>query len=179
MYQAAKKGAGAYDTFAALSNTAEKEAKQKVETIVVSSNLLSTLATKMGNKAPEFWTALASNDVGKLAKLTKPFRNDQDLMAQVDAFQAGVRQQIYGSAFTETEAKLAKEWLATGSDQANQIWVKLLGQQKINKARLDALQSSGYSQEEIDRNLERAGYKTNITPPKQNDSRSPLSNFDQ
>lgn len=158
MFQAATKGSGAYDTFAALPTSVAKDANEKANTIVTSSQLLNTLSSKMGDKAPDFWQALASGDTGKLAKLTKPFRNDQELMAMIDSFEASVRQQIYGSAFTETESKLAKDWLASGSDQANQIWVKLMGQYKsANSTLYSTLKGKGYTDEEIQANLKQRG----------------------
>lgn len=159
MYQSAKKGVSSRDTFAALPATQYKTVMENTETAVIANKMLNTIASKMGDKAPTFWTALANNDVGKIKQLTAPFRNDFELAAMVDSFEAGVRQQIYGSAFTATEAELAKQWLASGNDQANQIWAKLLGQSKMAQDKLNTqLLQKGYTQEEIEENLKQAGY---------------------
>ena len=160
MYQSAKKGVSSMDTFAALPATQYKTVMENTETTVIANKMLNTLASKMGDKAPTFWKALSNNDVGALKRLTAPYRNDFELAAMVDSFEAGVRQQVYGSAFTATEAELAKQWLASGNEQANQIWAKLIGQSKMAKDKLyTQLKQKGYTEEEIDDNLRQAGYQ--------------------
>jgi len=159
MYQSAKKGTGANDLLAALPNSQQKPIIESSKSLVAGTDIMTAIRKDLGDKTPTFLNAIANKNYGVARKILQPYLNTGEIGALIDATQAGLRQQIYGSAFTETEAKLAKLWLTESSDQANQMWVKLLGQQKYGENNIrTAFKARGYSDEEINRYLESIGF---------------------
>jgi hypothetical protein len=152
MYNAAKEGSSSSDLMALIPDAEErKRINLKTASYVDAKYIMNKIASKLGNQAPTFWTALASKDIGLLARITKPFRNDMDLMGDIEAYVSQVRQQYYGSAFTKTEEELAAKWLADSNRQANETWWKIMSMANTNKRNVDsAFISKKISQEEID-----------------------------
>jgi hypothetical protein len=176
MYNSAKEGSSSSDLMALIPDSEErKRIGLKTASYVDARYILDKIASKFGDQAPTFWTALANKDIGTLARMTKPFRNDMELMGDIEAYVSQVRQQYYGSAFTSTEEELAAKWLADSNRQANETWWKIVSMANTNKRNVDtAFTGKQISPEEIE------NYWRMFTPlqTSTNDSRPPLSSFD-
>lgn len=164
MYKNAVEGSSVNDYLSTMSPDNKKRVSQAVGTLLDNQDLVTAIKKDLGDKAPEFFTSIANANYGKARKLLQPFRNKGSVGAFLEASQAGTRQQIYGSAFTATEAEYAKLWLSGATDQPNQIFVKLAGQSDWARNQVIAsFISSGLSREQAEAYLNNmVGYDSNV-----------------
>lgn len=159
-YLAAKSGNDSRDILSTLPNSQQKPIIDGTKSLKLGTDILTAIKEDMGDKAPNFFKAMANKNYGLARRLIQPYLSTGKIGILIDASQAATRQLIYGSAFTETEAALARKWLTESGDASNQIWVKLLGQQDAGENQIrTALKARRISDKEINDYLDFIGYR--------------------
>jgi predicted SPOUT superfamily RNA methylase MTH1 len=117
------------------------------------------------NAPTNAWGSLVSGVTGPLAKVVGQYGANPDrekLRTDIDTFTDEIRKDIFGSAFTETEKRVAKLPGSGKQEARNQQIINSLYDQKLRQLRIE-LANLGFSDQHIDMYLQTYGITPNAS----------------